>query len=538
MGVYYEPGMERFSGIVKREDYKDKTGLIGFVNRKIEKGTALICVTRPRRFGKTFAARMLAAYYDRSCDSSALFENRMIAQDPTFRDHLNQYHVLSFTVTNFTSRIDTSQESDVSGRMVRESGFISLVENRLCSELRASYPNVVSEKDSLEDMIFQIWCATGVKFVVIIDEWDAVFREFPKNSDIQKKWVHFLRRLFKSEQTLALAGAYMTGILPIKRYGTQSALTDFAENTMLDPHPIEPFFGFSEDEVKSLLKGTELNFDDVRAWYDGYNLNGMHIYNPVSVLDAVERGKIRNYWNQTESFEALRIYIDMDFQGLHEDLSQMYWGGRIPVDSGNFQNDLTSIQSKSDVFTLLVHLGYLTYDGDTGTVFIPNQELRDQFRVVLKHSRRDKTIELIQKSEELLDAIWDQDEVQTAKLIEEFHESGSTPLKYNNEDCLRGVLCMALLTSADTYSCFQELPSGKGYVDMLFLPLPGKTEPALLVELKWNKKVDSAIQQILDRNYPQVLSNYSGEILLVGITYQATSRKKEHSCRIRKFVKP
>ena len=541
MGAYFQKGLHEFRQILKSRYYVDKSPLIEYINEQIGEESALICMTRPRRFGKTFAVKMLSAYYDNSCDSSALFQNLKIAQSPSYREHLNKYHVLSFSVTNFTSRIHRSKIRDSNTgkiRNVEEKDLIPLIVGDLRSELLASYPDAGDELSDLEQIIFKIWEKTGIQFVVLIDEWDAIFRECKDNITVQKDWIMLLRGLFKSDQTVAVAAAYMTGILPIKRYGTHSALTDFVEFTMLDSAPLENSFGFLEDEVENLLRGSSLSFSEVQKWYDGYRLNGAHIYNPLSVREAIRRKRVDNYWNQTESFEALRMYIDMDYEGLHSDLSQMYMNISVPLDPSAFQNDLTSIQSKSDVLTLLVHLGYLSYDRDTGMVSIPNQELHAQFKTALTNSRSKKLIQLIQKSQEVLESIWAQDEVSVAQLIEEFHDTLVVPLKYNNEDCLRSLISMALLSSADYYSCFQELPAGKGYADLLFLPLPGIAKPAILMELKWNQPIASTITQIRNRNYPQVLSNYSGDILLVGVTYRADTKKKEHVCRIQPFSIP
>ena len=274
-------------------------------------------------------------------------------------------------------------------------------------ELREAFPDCVTEEVvSLPEILLTISVKTGHKFLIIIDEWDALFREAPENTELQKTYIQLLRALFKGIQVSRfLCGAYMTGILPIKKYGTQSALTDFTEFTMLEPGPLAPYVGFTEDEVKKLCTGHHMDYEEMRRWYDGYYFDEIgHVYNPNSVIKAVFCGKYSNYWTQTETYESLRIYIDLNFDGLKECLVDMLGGKRCRVDIGSFQNDMTSMKSRDDVLTLLVHLGYLGYDADNKEVYIPNEEIREEFIRAIKNGRRQELVKAIQLSDRLLKA--------------------------------------------------------------------------------------------------------------------------------------
>lgn len=257
---------------------------------------------------------------------------------------------------------------------------VSDISRKTVEEIRQIYPEA-RQGDTLLDTLSNVVESTGSRFIVIIDEWDALFREAKQDLVLQREYIRFLRGLFKSSLTdKVIEGAYLTGILPIKKYGTQSALTDFQEYTMLQPEPLETYTGFTEEEVRELCAGSRLDFSEIQRWYDGYVLgNDIHLYSPRSVLEAIRRNRLGSYWTQTETCESLKLYIDMDEDGLKEAIIQMLGGARCPIDAGTFQNDMTSIQSKDDVLTLLVHLGYLAYDAARRTVRIPNEEIRQEF---------------------------------------------------------------------------------------------------------------------------------------------------------------
>ena len=346
-----------------------------------------------------------------------------------------------------------------------------------------------------------------------------------------------LRGLFRSSLTdKMIEAAYMTGILPIKKYGNQSALSDFYEFTMIDPSPLEEFAGFTEEEAHSLCKGVNLDFQELQYWYDGYILGGcQHVYSPKSVLDAVSRKRFGSYWTQTETYESLKTYITMNFDGLKDAIIAMLSGERCEIDTNTFQNDMTTFYSKDDVLTLLVHLGYLAYDAFSDRVFIPNQEVKEEFLRAIRNTDSPKLIQVVQQSEKLLEARLRMEEAIVAKMLDRIHSEYSSSQFYNNEQSLRAVIQLAYISRVKDYLEFQELPSGKGCADIVFLPKRGFGKPLLVVELKWNKSSAGAIAQIKNKQYAQVVEEFGGEILLVGINY--SEKTKKHSCKIEKFLK-
>lgn len=522
MGNYVNTGNAGFAAAV-RETYVDKTELIAFINGTLGTKRKLTCVSRPRRFGKSYAAQMLCAYYDKSCDSSGLFADLKIARDSSYKEHLNRYDVVYLDITWFIS---------ITG------GIRDIVKNlqaKVVEELRGIYPDVKKEQ-TLPETLARINEETGNRFIIIIDEWDALFREARNDHTLQEQYIQLLRGLFKSsgQTDKMIEAAYMTGILPIKKYGTQSAMTDFREYTMLQPEPLEKFIGFTEDEVRRLCEGSKLSFAAVREWYDGYVLGDhTHIYSPKSVMDALARNRIGNYWTQSETYESLKIYIDLDEDGLKEAIVQMLGGAQVKIDTGTFQNDMTTIRSKDDILTLLVHLGYLGYDADIKRVFIPNEEVRQEFVRAVSTGRHREIAKLIRNSDFLLEQTLSMDEEAVAAAIEEVHNAGTAPVFYNNEQALRSTIRFAYISCMDEFMKVEELASGIGYADVVYIPKKGSSMPILLIELKWNKTEDGAISQIKKKHYPQVLEEYGKDILLVGINYDV--KNKKHSCRIEKW---
>lgn len=523
MGVYLNCGNAGFAA-VQNGRYVDKTGMIAFVNRVLGTADKLICVSRPRRFGKSFAAKMLCAYYDKSCDSRELFEGLAIAEDASFETHLNRYHVIYLDITLFTSRA-----RDVK-TVVRD------ISAAVMAEVNEMFPEVPQGSDLVETLV-RVAKSTGERFIMIIDEWDALFREAKDDVKLQKEYIDLLRSLFKSSWTdIIFEAAYITGILPIKKYGTQSAMTDFREYTMTQPEPLERFTGFTEQEVRALCAGSGLAFEELQRWYDGYVLgDDTHIYSPKSVMEAVQRGRIGNYWARSETYESLRLYIELNEDGLKEAIVQMLGGARIRIDVSTFQNDMTTIRSRDDVLTLLVHLGYLAYDIAHKSVYIPNEEVREEFVRAVTTGRHTELAKLIRNSDQLLEATLSMDEEAVAAAIEEAHKAGAAPTFYNNEQALRSVIRVAYISCMDEFLRLEELPSGHGYADVVFFPKKASGMPLLLIELKWNRTEKGAVAQIKERDYPQALKDYGGDILLVGISYDAKS--KRHTCRIEELRK-
>ncbi|MCD7982242.1 MAG: AAA family ATPase [Clostridiales bacterium] len=378
MGLYLNPGNAGFRTITNGI-YIDKTGLIDYMNSTLDTYRKLTCFSRPRRFGKSFAAKMLCAYYDKSCNSRELFNGLEIAGLPSFEKGLNRYDVIYLDMTAFISR------SLYKGKDVIRDMQIAVIE-----ELNKSFKNCIAEGESyLPDALFSVCRETGHKFIIIIDEWDALFREAKDDESSQKEYVQLLRGLFKGGTVTdnTIAAAYMTGILPIKKYGTESALTDFQEYTMTSPDELTPYVGFTESEVRRLCAENIMNFDDMKCWYDGYSFRSMaSVYSPNSVMSAIQRRRIRSYWTSSETYESLKGYITQNFDGLKDAVVLMLGGMHVAVDIASFQNDLTSLESRDDVLTLLIHLGYLAYDEVESEVYIPNLEVSEAFKTAVKRT--------------------------------------------------------------------------------------------------------------------------------------------------------
>ena len=521
MSDYLNIGNAGFSN-VKNGLYVDKTGLISFINNTLNTMDKLTCVSRPRRFGKSYAAKMLCAYYDKSCDSSKLFNDLEIAKSPSYKRYLNQYDVIYLDITLFIAAASSIKT------------VVTDLQKKVIAELQDAYPEVMM-KETLFESLSSVTYSTGNKFIVIIDEWDALFREAKNDTELQEEYIQLLRGLFKSSLTdKMIAGAYMTGILPIKKYGTQSALTDFKEFTMTAPKKLAEYVGFTEEEVKKLCEIYDMNFAEMKHWYDGYTFNKVKsVYSPNSVIEAIQNEEFGSYWTQTETYESLKLYIDMDTDGLKAAIVQMLGGAHYPINIRTFQNDLTSIKSKDDVLTLLIHLGYLAYNTKDKTVYIPNEEIRQEFICAVEQGKHEEVANLIRMSEHLLRDTLSMNTDAVAATIEEAHSAGTAPLFYNDEQALRSVIKFAYISCVDEYMRIEELPSGHGYADVVYIPKQGSALPILIIELKWNKTEAGAISQIKSKNYPQMLEGLGNDILLVGINYD--EKMKKHTCAIEKY---
>ncbi|MCD8222061.1 MAG: ATP-binding protein [Clostridiales bacterium] len=527
MGSYLNPGNDGFRAI-RNSDYVDKSGLIAYMNSTIEKSPdRLTSFSRPRRFGKSFAAKMLCAYYDKSCDSRQLFEDLEIAACATFEKYLNQYDVIYLDITWF---ISTAHDI---GNVVND------LQNSVVRELKETFPDIArDEETSLPRVMSAIALRTGKKFIVIIDEWDALFREAKYDDALQKEYVRLLRGLFKSGPVtdMTIAAAYMTGILPIKKYGTESALTDFQEYTVTNPDILAPYVGFTEPEVKSLCDENNIDFDKMKQWYDGYSFENLSsVYNPNSVMSAIKRKNFRSYWTSSETYTSLKGYITQNLDGLRDAVIQMLGGGCVNIDISTFQNDVISFHSKDDVLTLLVHLGYVAYDGEKKEGYIPNLEVADAFRTAVKETDWKAVNQALARSDDLLRATIRKDSDAVAVALENIHSAETSVLQYNDENSLSCALTIAYYTARNYYMMIREFPAGKGFADIAFIPRPNSDKPAMIIELKYDKDADSAINQIKRNRYSGALKDYAGKILLVGINYDKTGKgknAKKHTCVI------
>ena len=528
MGSYLNPGSERFRTSLRSEIYVDKSLLIEQVNRRIRTEQKFICLSRPRRFGKSMAAEMLSAYYNCEEDTSALLDCLKIASVESYREHLNQYDVIKINMQEFltaTHRVDE---------------MLAMLKKYISYDLFDKYDHIrFRDENNFIQVMKDIFAKTKRPFVILIDEWDCLFREYAHDADAQKTYLDFLRAWLKDQDYVALA--YMTGILPIKKYGTHSALNMFMEYSMTDPLDMAEYFGFTEEEVKVLCDEYSMDFEEARAWYDGYDLvthtkdGNIHheMYSPKSVVESMLHHKFGPYWNQTETYEALKVYIQMNIDGLKDSVIRMLGGEEVPVDISGFSNDMTTFHNADDVLSLLIHLGYLNYNELTKCVTIPNKEVSEVYNTSIKYMDNwGAVVRSIDASRKLLQALWDMDADTVAKGIDQAHDEISI-LQYNDENSLSCVIGLAFYYAREYYTIIREMPTGKGFADIFFLPRPMHMDkPAAVIELKKDKNAQGAIEQIKQKNYVKALEDYKGNLLLVGINYDA---EKKHSCVIEKW---
>ncbi len=522
MGIYLNPGNKSFWESIRSQIYVDKSGLIAHTNRCLNTREKFICVSRARRFGKSMTLEMLAAYYSRGCDSARLFEGLKIEQEETFTEYLNQYDVIFLNMQQFLSESSADKMTDY-------------LEQEVLEELEEEYGELLKRWDiRLAVALRKIYAKTGREFIFLIDEWDCVMREKKEAEEAQRSYLDFLRNLLKDREYVGLV--YMTGILPVKKYGSHSALNMFWEYSMTDQKILEEFTGFTEEEVKKLCERFEMNFEETSSWYDGYKFRKYkHIYNPRSVVESMRCKHFSSYWTSTETYEALKIYMDMDFDGLRQDIVQMLGGGRIVVNTLSFQNDMNNFKAKDDVLTLLIHLGYLGYDSETKEAFIPNKEIMGEFENAMSTGGWQEVMCVLKASEKLLKDTLLRDEKSVAAGLDLAHSEVASMLAYNDENSLSCAIGLAYYSARKDYRLMRELPTGRGFADIVFWPLPSVNKPALVVELKYDQTARSAIEQIKDRQYTKALEGYAGEILLVGINYD--KKDKTHSCIIEEMEK-
>lgn len=522
MGIYLNPGNKGFWQSIRSEIYVDKTELIAQTNKCLNTRERFLCISRPRRFGKSMTLEMLAAYYSCGCDSRELFAGRKIEDCDTYQEHLNNYDVIYLNMQQFMSR-------------AKNQNLTEYLEQIVITDIRKVYGAFCSGQETrLSVILEQIYAATDRQFIFLIDEWDCVMREKLEAENLQRTYLDFLRDLLKDQSYVALA--YMTGILPVKKYGTHSALNMFTEYSMTDPFVFEEYTGFTETEVKELCNRYSMDYTKTRNWYDGYRFKTFrHIYNPKSVVEAMRHQGFANYWASTETYEALKIYMDMNFDGLRSDIVQMLGGGYVKVNTHSFQNDMYTFKTKDDVLTLLIHLGYLAYDSKSKEAFIPNKEIIEEFENAMSVGGWSEIMRVLKASEKLLKDTLSCDAESVARGLDQAHTEMASILTYNDENSLAASISLAYYSARKDYRMIRELPTGHGYADIVFLPLPQTGKPALVIELKYDKSAHTAIQQIKDRHYTQALEGYAGEILLVGVNYDKNNKAKPHTCMIEKM---
>ena len=510
---------------VRNSEYVDKSELIALTNKVIDTEDQYICVTRPRRFGKSVTVKMLNAYYSKGCDSKALFSDLKIASSPDFESHLNQHDVIYLDMTEFADNKDNGNK------------YLENLNTNVVSELKDTYRDFF-DKDKSYSLPEAIRCLKK-RFIFIIDEWDFVFREYPNNSTLQENYIDLLRALFKGAGERFVNLAYITGILPIARYNTQSALNNFSEYTMLNSGPFSQYYGFTENEVKTLCEKYKLDFETTKFWYDGYKVGVYDLYNPNSIIELAKHGVYKSYWSATAAYDLVKEAINLNFEGLKDDIIKLCSGTSIRIyDIESFNTAEKNFPNKDSIYVYLVHLGYLGYNDEESTIYVPNEETRRE----LLHSVRDNHWPqyegALKLSEQVVLATENKDTETVANLLAKVHEDKVPVLEYNSESALRYVVLIAYLAAEKDYLApLNEFPTGKGFADIVYLPkkVSKKGKPALIIELKKDASAKVALEQIKERDYVSRVKEYTDNMLLIGINYD--SKSKQHSCIIEKYQK-
>ena len=510
---------------VRNSEYVDKSELIALTNKVIDTEDQYICVTRPRRFGKSVTVKMLNAYYSKGCDSKALFSDLKIASSPDFESHLNQHDVIYLDMTEFADNKDNGNK------------YLENLNTDVVSELKDTYRDFF-DKDKSYSLPEAIRCLKK-RFIFIIDEWDFVFREYPNNSTLQENYIDLLRSLFKGAGERFVNLAYITGILPIARYNTQSALNNFSEYTILNPGKFAKYYGFTEDEVKTLCEKYHLDFDTTKFWYDGYKVGGYELYNPNSIIELINHRTFESYWSNTSAYGLVKEAINLNFEGLKDDIIKLCSGDTISIPLPEIKSYNTAdlnFKNKVAIYIYLVHLGYLGCNLEEGIIYVPNEETRLELLNSVKENHWTQYESALKLSEQVVVATYNKDAETVANLLSKIHEDKVPALEYNNESALRYVVLMAYLATESYYLApLNEFPTGKGFADIVYLPISAnsKSKPALIIELKKDASSKAALEQIKERDYVSRVKEYTDNILLIGINYD--SKTKQHTCEIEEY---
>lgn len=520
MGINVNPGNELMQQCLNSMIYVDKSLIIRELNKVLDTRNRFICVSRPRRFGKSMAKALLMAYYSRGCKSHKQFKNLKISQEPTYRKYLNKFNVIAIDCVDYSANLFKTGEDS----------FVNRMTSKIIDEMIEEFPDVdLSKAKTIADCIQIVYKHTGVKFVILIDEYDLPVRTEQPES-LFKEYLDLLLSLFKSEATgQAIALAYITGILPIVREREESKLNNFREYTFLEPANLAEFTGFTEQEVQELCEKYNVNYQECLKWYDGYNVEGINICNPHAIVESIAYKKFKPFWSNTGTYETIAPYIKGNYKGIKDDLIKMLAGGSVPVDITSFSNTLSDITSKDKLFTYMMHTGFLAYNPDEKTCRMPNLETQDIWGNALENTESFKVLgEFIKNSERLLKATLAKDGATVAKALERLHDEITSQMSYNHEQSLQSTIDIAYMHAKTYYRLFNEVPTGKGVADVVLVPYYPNW-PALIIELKRNKSPESALNQIRKNDYSARLDDYHGRILFVGISYD---EKKKHRCEI------
>lgn len=511
-----ETAYRLFSILAHDRFFVDKSRMIELINTRIHTSNRYLCITKPRRFGKTSILNMLGAYYGKVRSAKALFDPLKISSSDTYLDHLNKYNIIHLCLNDLPD--DGSTYDD----------YISMVKESIVNDIKEAYPEVNTKKyHKISDMLTD----TQDQFIFLIDEWDYLFSH-ELFCEHHADFLEFLRNLLKDRPYAAFV--YMTGVLPVKKYSTGSALNMFREYTMLKDPFFEEYFGFTEKEVAELCeKQSALTIDEISEWYDGYQgKNGMRLYNPRSVVCALEDETCQSYWTRTGKMDEVLFFLKYNIYDVRDDIVRMVNGMSVIIDiKKEYSAGQEKPANKRDIYAAMIIYGMLSYcDGE---LRIPNKELMIEFESALEDDDFEYVAELVRNSDEILHATLDKKGEVVASYLHNIHNSELPILKYNDENSLSCVVTLAYLSARNKYRVEREEISGKGFADFIFHP-ERKNLPGIILELKADDTPQAAIAQIKKKEYHEKLAKeHVSRILLVGISYDTD--KKEHQCEIEEF---
>lgn len=533
MGIYLNSStaFTLYKSEVSKPYFVDKTRMLAELIPLVREGNNYICITRPRRFGKTVMANMIGAFFAKGEEGHALFDRLNISACEEYGAELGQHNVIHIRFNETPADCGSYQR------------YISRITARLLKDLRQAYPEIEPDPDeAVWDVLNDIHEFAGRQtFIFVLDEWDYIFHRDYVTEAEKKEYLEYLRNLLKDKPYVSLA--YMTGILPIAKYSSGSELNMFLEYTMTTEARFGEYFGFTEPEVDLLYERYResvltpgIGRAELRDWYDGYDTpSGERVYNPRSVVAALSNQNLGNYWTSSGPYDEIFYYIEKNVDDVRDDLARMAAG--IPVRASIREYAATSmtLRTRDEIFSAMTVYGFLSYRN--GFVSIPNRELMNQFDDML---RREPSLgyvnRLAKESERMLRATLSGDTETMQEILAYAHNTEIPLLNYNNETELSAVINLVYLAARDLYRVEREEKAGTGYADFVFYPQDTRAD-CIILELKVDHSPDEAIAQIRERKYDLCFMGkagekpaYTGRILAVGISYDR--KKKRHACKV------
>ena len=501
--------------------YVDKTEIINNLTDLIKKTNKYICVTRPRRFGKTINAMMLECYYSKNADFKNIFDNLNISKCNSYEKHLNKHNVVY---------LQLNELPDVSTNVTYDD-FINRYKKLLFEDIQELWPNInIDKNNALSDVFNKISSEINEGFIFIIDEWDFIFNNNLFSKEDRDKYLLFLKDLLKDRPYVELC--YMTGVLPIAKYSTGSALNMFQEFTFLNDDTFYKYYGFTTEEVENLCKKQDkITMDDLKEWYDGYKIQGIDLYNPRSLVSALTRGKCQSYWTNTGPMDEIMFFINNNVSDVKNDIIKMISGEPVYIQLDGYGTENLSLETRDEILSEMSVYGLLSYHDET--LEIPNKELLLKFSRSLRDKNLQEISKLLSRSFDLLQATIHEDIETMVEIIQYTHDIYTSVIKYNDENSLSCIITIAYISAIENYNIVREMPAGIGFADFIFFP-KDISKPSFIIELKKNSTPEEALNQIFEKRYDLALKDYRGKKLAIGIYYD--SNLKKHSISLRTFL--